>query len=181
MKFLFDLFPVILFFIAFKFQGIYVATAVAIAATFCQVGWVWTKHGKVDSMLWASLAIIVVFGSATLLLHDETFIKWKPTILYWIFAAALLVSQLFFGKNLMRKAMEEALPLPDAVWPRVSYTWVVFLFLLGALNLLMAFVVFRDNTPAWVNFKVFGMTAIFFLFTVAQSMLLMKYIPQEEA
>jgi intracellular septation protein len=86
MKFLFDLFPVILFFIAFKLQGIYVATAVAIAASFAQIGWLWLRGRKIDAMLWVSLAIIVVFGSATLLLHDETFIKWKPTVLYWLFA-----------------------------------------------------------------------------------------------
>jgi intracellular septation protein len=210
MKFLFDFFPLILFFVVYKIANgneaaalsiaqhylggmvaggtilasqasTMLATVVAIIATVLQVGYLLARRRKVDGMLWVSLFVIVVFGGATIYLHDETFIKWKPTILYWIFAAALLVSQLFFGKNLMRKAMEEALPLPDAVWPRVGYTWVVFLFLLGALNLLMAFVVFRDNTPAWVNFKVFGMTAIFFLFTVAQSMLLMKYIPQEEA
>jgi intracellular septation protein len=81
----------------------------------------------------------------------------------------------------MRSVMQEALPLPDAIWPRVGYTWMVFLFLLGALNLLMAFVVFRDNTGAWVNFKVFGMTAIFFVFSIGQSMMLVKHVPQEEA
>jgi intracellular septation protein len=210
MKFLFDFFPLILFFVVYKIANgneaaalsiaqqylgglvaggtilasqapTMLATVVAIIATVLQVGYLLVRRRKVDGMLWISLFVIVVFGGATIYLHDETFIKWKPTILYWIFAAALLVSQLFFGKNLMRKAMEEALPLPEAVWPRVGYTWVVFLFLLGALNLLMAFVVYRDNMPAWVNFKVFGMTAIFFVFTVAQSMLLMKYIPQEEA
>jgi intracellular septation protein len=210
MKFLFDLFPLILFFIVYKIGNgneaaalaiadqylggmvsggkiladqapTMLATVVAIIASFVQVGYLLARKRKVDGMLWVSLLVIVLFGGATIYLHDETFIKWKPTILYWVFAAALLVSQLFFGKNLMRTAMEEALPLPDELWPRVGYTWAVFLFLLGALNLLMAFVVFRNNTAAWVNFKVFGMTAIFFLFTVAQSMLLMKHIPQEEA
>ena len=85
MKFLFDLFPVILFFAAFKFYGIYVATAIAIAATFVQIGWVWFRHRKVENMLWVSLAVIVVFGGATLLFQNETFIKWKPTVLYWLF------------------------------------------------------------------------------------------------
>ena len=210
MKFLFDFFPLILFFVVYKIGNgneaaalaiaeqylggmvsggkiladqapTMLATVVAIIATVLQVGYLLARRRKVDGMLWVSLFVIVVFGGATIYLHDETFIKWKPTILYWVFAAALLISQLFFGKNLMRKAMEEALPLPDALWPRVGYTWVVFLFFLGALNLVMAFVVFRHDTAAWVNFKVFGMTAIFFLFTVAQSMLLMKHIPQEKA
>jgi intracellular septation protein len=210
MKFLFDFFPLALFFVVYKIANgneaaalaiadhylgglvaggkivasqapTMLATVVAIFATVLQVGYLLARKRKVDGMLWVSLFVILVFGGATIYLHDETFIKWKPTILYWVFAAALLISQLFFGKNLMRTAMEEALPLPDEVWPRVGYSWVVFLFLLGALNLLMAFVVFRNDTAAWVNFKVFGMTAIFFLFTVAQSMLLMKHIPQEEA
>ena len=107
MKFLFDLFPVILFFVAFKFSGIYVATGVAIAATFAQIGWVWLRHRKVDNMLWVSLGVIVVFGGATLLLHDETFIKWKPTVLYWLFSGTLAVSALLFRKNLIRSMMEK--------------------------------------------------------------------------
>src|SRR3989304_1728297 len=102
MKFLFDLLPVILFFIAFKFAGIYTATAVAIAASLLQVGWLKLRRRKVDTMMWVSLAIIVVFGGATLLLHDETFIKWKPTVLYWFFGAGLLGAQVFFRKNLIR-------------------------------------------------------------------------------
>ena len=81
MKFLFDIFPVVLFFVAFKLYDIYVATAVAVGATFVQIGWSWFRHRKVDTMMWVSLAVIVVFGGATLLLHNETFIKWKPTVL----------------------------------------------------------------------------------------------------
>jgi intracellular septation protein len=210
MKFLFDFFPLILFFVVYKFASgneaaalaladqylggmvsggkiladqapTMLATAVAIIATVLQVGYLLALRRKVDGMLWLSLAVIVVFGGATVYLHDDTFIKWKPTILYWVFAAVLLISQVFFRKNLMRSAMQEALPLPDEFWPRVGYTWVVFLFFLGALNLVMAFVVFRDDMSAWVNFKVFGMTAIFFLFTVGQSLLLFKHIPPEEA
>jgi len=210
MKFLFDFFPLVLFFVVYKIANgneaaalamadhylggmvsggkilmdqapTMLATVVAIVATVLQVGYLLVRGRKVDGMLWVSLFVIVVFGGATIYLHDKTFIMWKPTILYWVFAAALLVSQVFFGKNLMRTAMEEALPLPDAYWPRVGYTWVVFLFFLGALNLVMAFVVFRDDMSAWVNFKVFGMTAIFFLFTVGQSLLLIKHIPPEEA
>src|SRR5487761_2369279 len=123
MKFLFDLFPVILFFIAFKVQGIYVATAVAIAASFVQIGWLWLRRRKIDAMLWVSLAIIVVFGSATLLLHDETFIKWKPTVLYWMFALVLSVSAMFFRKNLIRTMMGEQMQLPDAAWNKLNFSW----------------------------------------------------------
>src|SRR3982074_2454174 len=102
MKFLFDLFPVILFFIAFKFADIYVATGVAIAATLAQVAWLKLRRRKVDAMLWVSLVIIIVFGGATLLLRDETFIKWKPTVLYWMFGVVLIVADMLFRKNLIR-------------------------------------------------------------------------------
>jgi intracellular septation protein len=103
MKFLFDLLPVIFFFIAFKVFDLYVATVVVIVATAAQIAWVWHRHGKVDTMLWVSLALVVVFGGATLILHDETFIKWKPTVLYWLFATTLFGSAQFFGKNLIRE------------------------------------------------------------------------------
>ena len=113
MKFLFDLFPVILFFIAFKVADIYTATAVAIAATFVQVGWLKLRGKRVEPMLWASLAIIVVFGGATLLLQDKTFIKWKPTVLYWLFGAVLAGATLL-RRNLIRAMLSEQVQLPDA-------------------------------------------------------------------
>ena len=122
MKFLFDLFPIILFFVAFKLQGIYVATAVAIAASFAQIGWLWLRGRKIDGMLWVSLAIIVVFGSATLLLHDETFIKWKPTVLYWMFAIVLSGSALIFRKNLIRTMLGEQIQLPDPAWSKLNFS-----------------------------------------------------------
>ena len=120
MKFLFDIFPVILFFIAFKFAGIYVATAIAIVATFAQIGWVWFRKRKIDTMLWVSLAVITVFGGATLLLHDETFIKWKPTVLYWLFGITLLVAELVFRKNLIKAMMGSQMELPDVVWRKLN-------------------------------------------------------------
>ena len=177
MKLLFDLFPVILFFIAFKFQGIYVATAVAIAATFCQVGWVWAKHRKVDTMLWASLALIVVFGSATLLLHDETFIKWKPTVLYWLFGAGLFCADIIFGKNLIRAMMQSQITVPDAVWRKLNLSWVFFLALMGSANLYVAYHFSTDN---WVNFKLFGSIGLMLVFVLLQGLMLAKYIEDKE-
>src|SRR6266850_6615962 len=106
MKFLFDLFPVFLFFAAFKLYNIYVATGVAMAATVLQIGWVWLRHRKVDNMLWVSFAVIVIFGGATLVLQDETFIKWKPTVLYWLFGVTLAIAGMAFKKNLIRSMME---------------------------------------------------------------------------
>jgi intracellular septation protein len=209
MKFLFDFFPLILFFIVYKLglgneqaalamvnqylggmtsgqvpaaqAPIMLATVVGIIATVLQVGYLLVRRQKVHGMLWVSLAVITIMGGATIYFHDEDFIKWKPTILYWAFGLALVVSQLFFGKNLMRNVMEDAVQLPEPIWARLGYAWMAFLFLLGALNLLMAFVVFKGDTSAWVNFKVFGMTGIFFAFVIGQTFLLFKYLPQEDA
>ena len=178
MKFLFDLFPVILFFIAFKFAGIYAATGVAIAATFAQIAWVWFKHRKVDTMLWVSLGIVTVFGGMTLIFHDETFIKWKPTVLYWAFAAALAGGTLFFKKNLIRTLLTEQMHLPEAVWNRLNWSWVGFFVFMGLANLAVAFA-FNFSTDDWVNFKLFGGMGLMFVFVIAQGLLLSKYIEEK--
>lgn len=209
MKLLFDLFPVILFFLVYKlgdghqeaahalavqYMGglisggnvspaqapIMLATAVAIVATVLQIIYLRARKRPIDGALWLSLGVIVVTGGATIYFHDENFIKWKPTILYWAFAIALFVSQFGFRQNLMRKLMEKQIKLPDEVWGRVGLAWMVFFAAIGVLNLVMAFVVFAGNTSAWVNFKVFGITAIFFVFFLGQAMMLSKHI-QEDA
>ena len=177
MKFLFDLFPVILFFVAFKFFGIYPATAVAIGATFVQIGWVWYRHRKIDNMLWVSLGVIVVFGGATLLLHDETFIKWKPTVLYWLFGVVLLTAEIGFRKNLIKAMMEKQMALPDAVWRKLLMSWAGFFTVMGALNL---YVAFNYSTDAWVNFKLFGGMGLMLVFVVLQALMLAKYVDNKE-
>jgi intracellular septation protein len=177
MKLLFDLFPVILFFVTFKFAGVFAATATAIAATFVQVAWVKYRHGKVDTMLWVSLGIITVFGGATLLLHDETFIKWKPTVLYWFFSAALLLAPVLFKKNLMRALLQEKLALPDIAWSQLNLAWSVFFAVLGVVNL---YVAFNYTTDAWVNFKLFGATGMMLAFVLLQSLWLSKYIEEDK-
>lgn len=177
MKLFFDLFPVILFFAAFKVYGIYVATAVAIAATVAQILWMRFRHGKVDTMLWVSFAIIAVFGGATLLLHDETFIKWKPTVLYWLFSAILLVSNVLFNKNLMRALLHEKIALPLHVWHRLNLSWSLFFAVLGFINL---YVAFNYSTDDWVNFKLFGFTALMLVFIIGQGAWLAKYIDEKK-
>jgi intracellular septation protein len=177
MKFLFDLFPVILFFVAYKFFGIFSATAVAIGATFGQIGWVWFRHRKVDGMLWVSLAIVTVFGGATLLLHDPTFIKWKPTVLYWLFATALLGGNALFGKNLIQAMMQKQVTLPPRVWRNLNLAWALFFVLVGVANLYVAFN-FSENT--WVNFKLFGILGLMILFILLQGLMLAKYVEHEE-
>ena len=209
MKFLFDLFPIALFFGVFRWgehnkeaahglvqqylgglisggdaatssAPILLATIVGIIATLLQIGYLLIARKKVDGMLWVSAAVIIVMGGATIYLHDDTFIKWKPTILYWAFAAILLFYQTVMGKNLMKSVMGEAMKLPEAVWGKVLWAWVAFLAALGALNLLVAFVIFKGDTSAWVNFKVFGATGIFFVFVLAMGVMLSKHM-QEEA
>jgi len=177
MKLLFDLFPVILFFVAFKLQGIYVATAVAIAATVAQIIWTKTRHGKVDTMLWVSFAIISVFGGATLLLQDETFIKWKPTVLYWLFSSILLVSNVMFNKNLMRSLLQEKIALPLHIWHRLNLSWSLFFAVLGFINL---YVAFNYSTDTWVNFKLFGFTGLMLVFVLAQGAWLSKYVDEKK-
>lgn len=177
MKLLFDLFPVILFFVAFKMFNVYVATGTAIVATIAQIGWVKWRHGKVDTMLWVSFAIIAVFGGATLILHDETFIKFKPTILYWVFATILLGSNLLLKKNLMRALLKEKLTLPTKVWNQVNLGWSLFFVILGVVNL---YVAFNFSTDAWVNFKLFGATGMMLVFVLMQAMALSKYVQEEK-
>lgn len=202
MKLLFDLFPVILFFAVFKWSEangeaaqafasqylsgfvaggilttaqapILLATAVAIVATAVQIGYLLMRGRKVDTMLWLSLAIIVVFGGATIYFNNETFIKWKPTVLYWCFAATLLISSLCFSKNLIRTLMEKQIVLPDPVWHRLNLSWVGFFVAMGLLNL---YVAYSFSTAAWVNFKMFGGMGLMFAFVIAQSLLLSKYM-----
>ena len=176
MKFLFDVFPVVLFFVAFKLYNIYVATAVAIAASLLQVSWLKLRGRQVDLMLWASLAIIVIFGGATLLLQDETFIKWKPTVLYWLFGAVLAGAVLGFRKNLIRVLLGEQMRLPDPVWTRLNWSWVAFFAFMGAANL---YVAYNYSTDLWVDFKLFGGIGLMLAFVVAQSFVLAKYLQDE--
>lgn len=173
MKFLFDLFPVIVFFAAFKLADIYVATATAIVATFLQVGWLKFRRKPIEPMLWASLGLIVVFGGATLLLRDETFIKWKPTVLYWLFGVVLASSALFFRRNLIRAMLGAQVQLPDSVWAKLNWCWVAFFAFMGAANL---YVAFSFPTDLWVNFKLFGGMGLMLLFVVAQAFFLARYI-----
>jgi len=177
MKLLFDLFPILLFFISFKLAGIYVATAAAIGATVLQIAWTKYRHGKVDKMLWVSLVIVGVFGGATLLLHDESFIKWKPTVLYWVFSVILLFSDLLLHKNLMRNMLQEKIALPLHVWKRFNLSWSLFFAILGFINL---YVAFHFSTEVWVDFKLFGFTALMLVFILAQGVWLTKYVDEKK-
>ncbi|MCU7891534.1 MAG: septation protein A [Candidatus Thiodiazotropha sp. (ex Ustalcina ferruginea)] len=138
MKFLADFFPVILFFVAYKFYGIYIATGVAIASSIAQVAYGWLRKGHVEKMHLITLAILVVFGGLTILLQDRTFIMWKPSVINWLFAAAFLGSQFVGKKPLVQRMMESSIDVPDPIWMRLNLTWSLFFILLGFLNLYVA-------------------------------------------
>ncbi|GKT26846.1 septation protein A [Acidovorax sp. SUPP3334] len=177
MKLLIDFFPIILFFAAFKLWGIYTATAVAIVATVLQICYLRYKNGKVEPMQWISLGVIVVFGGATLLSHSETFIKWKPTVLYWLMGSALLIGQLFFRKNLIRSLMGAQMELPDAAWRAVNWSWTGFFAVMGLVNLWVAY---QFDTDTWVNFKLFGGIGLMAVFVIGQAVFLSRYMKEDD-
>ncbi len=178
MKFLFDFFPILLFFIAYKLYGIYAATAVAIAASFVQVGTFWLKHRRFENMHLVTLALIAVLGGATLWLQDEAFIKWKPTVVNWLFGAVFLGSQFIGKKPLAERMMGSAVTLPDGIWRRLNLAWTLFFVAMGFANL---YVMYNFDTDTWVNFKLFGMMGLTLAFVIGQAFYLARYIKPEEA
>lgn len=173
MKIFFDLLPVILFFVAYKLFDIYVATAVAIGTTIALIIWSKLVFKTVDKALLINGAIISVLGGITLLLHDKTYIMWKPTALYWIGALVLFISNQFFNKNLIQQMMHKVLNPPATIWHKLNWLWILFLVVLGILNLYVAFN-FTEN--AWVNFKLFGVTTLMFAFMIGQTLVLKQYL-----
>ncbi|HSB23971.1 MAG TPA: septation protein A [Burkholderiaceae bacterium] len=205
MKLLLDFLPIILFFGTFKYAEantawaaafatqylggivaggvvgpheapVLLATVVVIAATLIQVAWLKLRGRKVDLILWVSLGLVVVLGGLTVWFHSETFIKWKPSALYWTMGLALAAGQLVFGKNLLRVLLGAQLHLPDAVWTRLNWAWVVFFALMGVLNLWVAY---TFSTATWVNFKLFGALGLMLAFTVAQGVYLSRHLEHE--
>ena len=177
MKFLTDFFPIILFFIAYKMEGIYVATGVAIAASFIQVAGSWLINRKVEKMHLITFAILAVFGGATLLFHDPLFIKWKPTVINWLFAAVFLGSQFIGEKPIIERMMGHALSVDRPIWNKLNIAWVIFFIISGLANIYVAFN-YDENT--WVNFKLFGLMGMTFVFVIGQAFFLAKYMPTED-
>lgn len=201
MKFLYDLLPVIFFFATFKFaQGnpeaaaelcnsylgsgfaadqapIICATGVAILISLIQIAWKLFKGQKIDPMLWISVAVILVFGSLTIWLHNEMFIKWKPTILYWIFAA-LLGGGLLFKKNFLKSLLGKQINLPEKAWGTLLNSWITFFVTIGVLNLIVAY---SCTTNFWVNFKLFGLLGLTLLFTVGVGFYISRFMPDSDS
>jgi intracellular septation protein len=173
MRFVADYFPLILFFLAFKWQGIWVATAVAIVASIVQIVWLRWRNA-VGPVHWLSLAIIVVFGGATLALRDDAFIKWKPTVLYLAFAGALAAGKILWRRDLLASVMKD-LALPPAIWTRLTWAWIAFF---AAMALANWYIAFHFPTATWVNFKVWGGIGLFLLFAIAQGLFLARHVTE---
>jgi intracellular septation protein len=160
-----------------KIAPILLATVVVILATIAQIIWVAFRHGKVDKMLWVSLVLVVVFGGMTLVFQDESFIKWKPTILYWVFAGSMGFAALVMKKNAIKAMLGEQLTLPEPVWTKVNLSWIAFFVVMGFLNIIIAF---NFPTDVWVNFKLFGGMGLMLVFVLGQGFMLSKYVEEKE-
>ncbi|NPA72838.1 MAG: septation protein A [Gammaproteobacteria bacterium] len=178
MKLLFDLFPVVLFFIAYKMYDIYTATAVIIVASIAQVLYFYMKHKRVEKMHVITLALILVLGGLTLVLQDENFIKWKPTIVNWGFALAFFGSHYIGQKPIIQRMMDQAISLPEAIWTRLSVMWIAFFILSGIVNL---YVAFNYDTDTWVNFKLFGLMGMTLVFIIIQGIYISRYIEESDS
>ncbi|MFN9281183.1 MAG: septation protein A [Rubrivivax sp.] len=202
MKLLFDFLPIILFFGTFKYAEsekawaadfatrhlgfmvsggqvsvaeapVLLATVVVIVATLAQVVWLKLRRRKVDAMLWVSLALVVVLGGLTIWFHSETFIKWKPSALYWAMGLAFWLSPLLFNRNLLKVLLGEQLDLPGKVWHRLNFAWIAFFGVMGLLNIWVAY---TFTTVTWVNFKLFGGLGLMLLFMLAQGLWISRYL-----
>lgn len=207
MKLLFDFLPILLFFLSFRFaeahkQGaadlansqlanffpggkvgveeapVLIATLVVVLATLAQVAWIKLRGKRVDTLLWVTLAIVVVMGGATIWFRNENFIKWKPTILYWVMGLAFWLSPLLLGKNLLRAMLGSQFDVPASVWHRLNFAWIAFFSLMGLLNLWVAYTFSMD---VWVSYKLFGGIGLMFVFTFAQALYLSRFVKDDDA
>jgi len=174
-KILFDFFPIILFFITYKFYGFYLATIAAIVATIMQTGLYWYRYRKLEKTQLITLILIVVFGGATILLENELIFKWKPTVINWLFGVVFLASHWIGKKTIIERMMGNNVTLPKPTWIKLNLSWSIFFIFLGFINL---YVVYNYDTDTWVNFKLYGLISITLLFSLAQALYLSKQLKQ---
>lgn len=178
MQLLFDFFPVIAFFIAYKLSDIYVATGIIIVAVIVQSAVQWIRFRKISPMSLISGVLVLIFGGLTLVIHDKAFIQWKVSIVNWLFATAFLVSQFIGDKPLIERMLGDNMPLERALWRRLNWAWTLFFLILGSVNL---FVAYNFSESVWVDFKVFGVLGMTLLFALLQGVWLASKLPAESA
>ena len=178
MKLLYDFFPVLLFFVAYKLYNIYVATAVIMAASFLQTTGYWLVYRRFETMHLVTLGMVLVLGGATLLFQNPVFIKWKPTVINWLFACAFLGSQWIGEKSIIERLLGAQIQLPSMVWTRLNMAWVAFFTLSGTVNL---YVAYHFSEATWVDFKLFGMMGLTILFIVLQALYLSRYVQDDQS
>ena len=176
MKLLFDFLPVVFFFISFKFYGIFYATAVAITTSVIQVAFYWYKNQRVETIHLITLVLIVALGGGTLLSHNPLFIKWKPTVINWVFALAFFISQFTHNRPLIQQMMENNIDLPSHIWRRLNIAWVSFFSIIGMINV---YVVYHFDTNTWVNFKLFGVLGLTIIFIILQACYLYRFLQND--
>jgi intracellular septation protein len=172
-KLIVDFLPLLVFFIAYKYFDIYVATGATIAATLAQVAYLKITGQKVEAMHWLGLVIVVVFGGLTIWLKDQTFIQWKPTVLYWTFAVILIGGKIITGKNYLRSLLGSQLELPNKAWDNLAWMWIGFFAFMGALNIYIAQNYSMDQ---WVTFKVWWSVGLIVVFSIIQGVYLTKFV-----
>ena len=177
MKLLFDFLPIVLFFVAYKLADIYVATGVLVVATLAQVGWTWFRQRHIEKMPLVTAGLVLVLGGATLALHDPIFVKWKPTVVNWLFGLAFIGSRFVGQKTMLERMMGAQLELPAAVWVKLTFAWAIFFVVMGAVNLYVAFT-FDENT--WVNFKLFGILGMTVVFILAQAAYMSRHLKTDD-
>jgi intracellular septation protein len=166
MQLLFDFFPLIVFFVAYRLFGVYVATAAIMIAMAVQVAYQWVRHRKVNTMLLVSALLVAIFGGITLMLRNPLFIQWKVTVVNWLFALAFLGSQIFSEKTLTQRVMGHAIELEPALWRQLNTIWVLNFAVIGALNL---FVMYNYDEATWVYFKSWGMIGLSLITALGQA------------
>ncbi|MCP3849020.1 MAG: septation protein A [Gammaproteobacteria bacterium] len=188
LKFIYDFLPIIIFFGTYKLtdNDIYAATTAAIIATLVHSAIQWVLHKKLENQHIINLVVILFFGGLTLLFQDDTFIKWKVTVINWIFGVVLLGSQFIGKKNIIQRQLDEAIQLPEPIWFRLNMMWISFFFFCGLLNLYVAFFYGLHLEEAvrqeiWVDFKMYGMLGLTFAFMIAQIFYLQRHILVDEA
>ena len=174
MQYLFDFFPIVLFFATFKVsQSIILATSIAIPATFAQLMWYRYKNGRYNKTQVVSFFSILILGGATIFLKNELFIKWKPTVVYWLLAIIIWVSQLFGKKPIIRRLIEHSVELPNKTWRNLNLSWALFFALMGIANI---YIIYNYDTDTWVNFKLFGTLGLTLCFVIIQGLVMAKHI-----